>query len=188
MPEETSPRPESGAPPRKPAIVAVALAVAFAVAVAVIGLTSGGSAEEPAPEGSLALVPVPAPEAGSEACRTLLAASPQELPSGGEMLTRRELAEPAPHATAAWGGHGAADPVVLRCGLDRPPELTPTSQLRVVNGVQWLPVPGPGKATWYTVDRGAYVALTVPDPAGTGPLQQLSRTIGETLPHVQPTF
>ncbi len=85
----------------------------------------------------------------------------------------------------AWG---APNPVVLRCGLDRPPELTRDASLRVVNGVRWLHVPGQGSATWYAVDRPVYAALTVPADAGTGPLQQMSDTLADTLPETPLRF
>ena len=103
------------------------------------------------------------------------------LPSGTDMLPRRELAAPAPLATVAWGD-AKHDPVVLRCGLERPGELTPTSQLRVISDVQWLQVPGSGSSTWFVVDRAVYVALTVPYDAGTGPLQDVSTTVRDLLP------
>jgi hypothetical protein len=157
-------------------VTATALAVALAVAVAVFALTKGS--ETPS-AGPLPLVPVPAPTAGSPACKTLLGAVPTELTSNGKQLPVRALAEPAPPATVAWGEE---DPLVLRCGLGRPPELTPTAALRLVNGVQWLQVPGEGASTWYVVDREVYSALTVPDSAGTGPLQQISDTVAAKLP------
>ncbi|HEY3467049.1 MAG TPA: DUF3515 domain-containing protein [Amycolatopsis sp.] len=167
---------DTGAPPKVVLVTAAALAVALAVAVAVFALTqpSADSASDPLP-----LVPVPAPAAGSPACTTLLAAVPTELTSNGKAVKVRALANPAPPATVAWGEQ---DPLVLRCGLDRPPELTPTASLRLVNGVQWLQVPGDGASTWYVVDREVYAALTVPDSAGTGPLQQLSDTVAAKLP------
>jgi hypothetical protein len=71
--------------------------------------------------------------------------------------------------------------VVLRCGLARPPELTATSELRLISGVNWLPVPGDGASTWYLVDKRVFVALTVPGTAGTGPLQQISETVSKAL-------
>ncbi|WP_410606172.1 DUF3515 domain-containing protein [Amycolatopsis sp. lyj-109] len=166
---------DTGAPPRVVLVTATALAVALAVAVAVFALT------RPAPSdsaGPLPLVPVPAPFAGSPDCATLLGAVPSELTSNGTALKVRELAAPAPPATVAWG---TDDPLVLRCGLNRPPELTPTAQLRLVNKVQWLQVPGEGASTWYVVDRDVYAALTVPDSAGTGPLQQISDTVAAKL-------
>ncbi|WP_307832040.1 DUF3515 domain-containing protein [Prauserella cavernicola] len=158
-------------------VVAAVLAAALAAVVAVLGLTSSGE-EEPG-TGPLPLVSIPAPKSGSADCRSLIEAAPAELESSGETLERRELAEPAPPATVAWG---EGDPVVLRCGLDRPPELSPTSSLRQINGVQWLDVPGEGAATWYVVDRATYLALTVPAGSGTGPLQQISDTVAGALP------
>ncbi|MDX3189471.1 DUF3515 domain-containing protein [Streptomyces sp. MN03-5084-2B] len=166
---------DTGAPPRVVLVTAAALAVALAVAVAVFALTRPSPADTAGP---LPLVPVPAPASGSPGCTTLLGAIPAELTSNGTQLKLRELASPAPPATVAWG---SGDPVVLRCGLDRPPELTPTAQLRLVNKVQWLQVPGEGVSTWYVVDREVYAALTVPDSAGTGPLQEISDTVAAKL-------
>lgn len=167
---------DTGAPPRVVLVTAAALAVALAVAVAVFALTKGS---EPPETGPLALVPVPAPAAGSPACTALLGAAPAELTSNGTRLKLRDLATPAPPATMAWG---EPDALVLRCGLNRPPELTPSAQLRLVNQVQWLQVPGDGASTWYVVDREVYAALTVPDSAGTGPLQEISDAVAAKLP------
>jgi hypothetical protein len=158
-------------------ILAAVLAVALAVGVAVLSIVNRGQQGQPG-NGPLALVPVPASQADSPECAALVPALPAQLISNGATLNRREIAEPAPPATVAWG---APDAIVLRCGLDRPPELTQTAQLRVVSGVQWLPVEGQGTSTWYVVDRNVYVGLTVPDSAGTGPLQQVSDTVAATL-------
>ncbi|WP_216209024.1 DUF3515 domain-containing protein [Amycolatopsis aidingensis] len=183
---------ESGAPPRALIVVATVLAVALAVGVALFALLGPGEqdpAEQPDPAtGPLALVPVPAPDAGSPACGKLIGAAPGALTSAGDTLPRRDLAEPAPQATTAWGAGGSDEAVVLRCGLERPPELTRTSNLRVINEVQWLHVPGQGSATWYVVDREVYVALTVPEQAGTGPLQEISDLVDRTLPQVPLRF
>ncbi|MBE1497835.1 hypothetical protein H4696_004935 [Amycolatopsis lexingtonensis] len=170
------PESDTGAPPKVVLVTAAALAVALAVAVAVFALTQRSASDTAGP---LPLVPVPAPAAGSPGCTTLLGAVPTELTSNGASLKVRALADPAPPATVAWG---TTDPLVLRCGLDRPPELTPTAALRLVNKVQWLQVPGEGASTWYVVDREVYAALTVPDSAGTGPLQQISDTVAAKLP------
>lgn len=183
---------DTGAPPRKVLIAAVALAVALVAGVGAVGLfgrdagsDAAGDAQAGGDVGPLPLVSIPAPEAGSDACHRLLEAVPGELTSSGERLERRELAEPAPPATAAWGRD---NPVVLRCGLDRPPELKRTSSLRQINGVQWLHVPdksGPS-ATWYVVDRPVHLALTVPEGTGTGPLQRISDLADEHLKQVSP--
>lgn len=167
---------QTGAPPRRLIILAAVVAVAFAVVVAVLAVLNRPS-DQPE-DGPLALVPVPASQAGSPECAALVPALPAQLVSNGATLNHRQLAEPAPPATVAWG---APDAIVLRCGLDRPPELTQTAQLRVVSGVQWLPVEGQGASTWYVVDRNVYIGLTVPDSAGTGPLQTISDTVAATL-------
>ncbi|PXY27058.1 DUF3515 domain-containing protein [Prauserella muralis] len=169
---------ETGAPPRALIIAAAVLAVALAAAVAVLGLLSSSGEDSPDEPGPLPLVSIPAPQADSRTCAALIDAAPAELESAGRQLQRRELAKPAPPATLAWG---LDNPVVLRCGLDRPPELTRTSSLRQINGVRWLEVPGEGSSTWYVVDRPVYAALTVPADAGTGPLQQISDTVAATL-------
>jgi hypothetical protein len=173
---------DTGAPPRGLIIIATVIAVALAAGVAVFGLTAGKSEDVTA--GPLPLVPVPAPQAGNPLCATLIAGIPTELTSNGEKLGVRELAAPAPPSTVAWGD---TDPVVLRCGLDAPPELTPTAQLRVIDGVQWLQVQGEGSATWFVVDRAVYTALTVPDTSGTGPLQEISAAVAK-LPAVPLRF
>ncbi|MCU1686468.1 MAG: hypothetical protein JWQ81_7207 [Amycolatopsis sp.] len=169
---------ETGAPPRLLIIVAAVLVVGLAVGVAIFGIKAS-SIGNTAPDGQLALVPVPAPHSGEAPCRTLIDAVPSSLTSNGAQLTVRDLATPAPPSTVAWG---EGDPIVLRCGLDKPPELTPSAQLRLVNGVQWLQVTGEGAATWYIVDRDVYTALTVPDNAGTGPLQEISDVVAAKLP------
>ncbi|XVS63271.1 DUF3515 domain-containing protein [Actinosynnema sp. CA-299493] len=169
--------------PRPLLVVALGLTALLVAGVAAAGLLLGG--DDPADPsaghaGPVALVPVPAPEAESAECAALLGALPAQLVSSGVTLPRRELATPAPVGALAWGD-AEHEPVVLRCGLDRPGDLTPTSQLRVISDVQWLEVAEGGSATWYVVDRPVYVALTVPSDAGTGPLQDISATVRDTL-------
>jgi hypothetical protein len=131
-------------------------------------------------------VPVAAPQAGSAWCAALARALPATLANGNTPLHRRPLAAPAPLAAAAWGAGDS--PVVLRCGLERPQELTSTSELLDVSGVRWFEVTGNGAATWYAVDRAAVVALTLPQSGGnTGPIQDVSAAISATMPAV-PVF
>jgi hypothetical protein len=168
----------------RPLLAAVSLAVLLAIGVAALGLVLGtGNQTEDVPgrTGPLALVSIDAPSAGSPECASLVEKVPVGLPSGKDMLPRREIATPAPPAAVAWGD-ARHDPVVLRCGLPRPAELSATSQLRVISDVQWLQLPGSGSSTWVIVDRPVYVALTVPDDAGTGPLQDMSTTVRDLLP------
>lgn len=174
--------------------VAAGLAVVLAVGVVVVGLVLGSGSEagtSPDPTrttdttaprtGPLALVAVDAPGATSPECASLTEALPPEITSNGKPLTRLDLAEPAPQAAAAWSGE-RGEPVVLRCGLGQPAELTPTAQLRQIDKVTWLPVEGDGAATWYTVDRAVFIALTVPEGTGTGALQTISELVAEVLP------
>ncbi|HZE01709.1 MAG TPA: DUF3515 domain-containing protein [Pseudonocardiaceae bacterium] len=129
--------------------------------------------------GPLGLAVVRAPSANSTNCARLLAALPETL-DGGDAgpLQRRSLATPAPAGAAGWG----EPPVVLRCGLDRPVELTATSRLLDVSGVQFLELVGSGTGTWVAVDRPVYVVVALPPTSGSGPLQQLAAVIANTLP------
>lgn len=176
--------------------VAAVLVALLAAGVVVVGLVLSGdeSTDRTAPPGSatssatsaaprtgpVALVPVEAPAARSTSCASLVKTLPKTLLDNGKPLRRLPIAEPAPPASAAWGG-ARGEPVVLRCGLGRPDELTPTAQLREISGVRWLPVEGAGARTWYVVDRLVYVALTVPAGSGTGPLQDISRAVAGAL-------
>ncbi|MFB9908024.1 DUF3515 domain-containing protein [Allokutzneria oryzae] len=188
-------KPTDNAFPRPLVILAVGLPVLLAIAVGVIGLLSG-PADEAERElqarreqeisaarrtGPLPLPPVSAPGSASPECRAVLDGLPAELTSNSEKLARRQIAEPAPAATVAWGSP-KVDPVVLRCGLDRPNELTRTSPLLIVGGVTWLEIAEPGVSTWVAVDRPVYVVLTIPQDAGTGPLQEVSATVARALP------
>lgn len=186
-----------GTPPASPfpralILTMVVLAGLLVVGVGTIGVLFGGSTPTTAPStadttdrtGPLAVVPVPAPAQDSPDCTALVGALPSSLVSGSQTLTRRELRRPAPAATVAWG-NPQTDPIVLRCGLERPAELTPTAQLLDVSGVRWLQIPGSGSTTWLVVDRAVYVALTESTDAGTGPLQDISAAVRATLPAKQ---
>jgi hypothetical protein len=168
----------SGAVDRPRVVVAAGLAVLLIAGVIIASLVFGSRGQSTAPPRPVALVAVPAPSAGSPDCAGLIRDLPANMQSGSTVLARAQLAEPAPPAAAAWAAENV-EPVVLRCGLDRPAELTPTTQTRAVSGVQWLPIEGQGATTWYTVDRAVFVALTVPATAGTGPLQEISALIAK---------
>jgi hypothetical protein len=173
--------------PRGAVIAASVLVGLLLAGVIVLAVVNGGSdTAAPAPSttstpapGPVALVPVDAPDATGADCVKLVKALPRTLVSDGKPLGRAEIAEPAPKGAVAWGRSDA--PVVLRCGLSRPPELTRTSPLRVISHVQWLPVNGDDAITWYAVDRGVTVALTIPEETGTGPIQDVSATVATAL-------
>lgn len=190
--------PDTRRRPSVPVLVALALPLLLLVAVAAVGIvgrvqgvdragfggTGGTGPTAAAPEtGPLTVVPVDAPDASGPECTALLAALPAELPAAGGVLPRRPLADPAPAGTRAWAA--APRPAVLRCGLTRPAELTPTSALLEVNGVRWLQlddgVPDPVIVSYVAVDRPVYVVLTAPTAAGTGPLQTVADVLRQTM-------
>jgi Protein of unknown function (DUF3515) len=178
---DTSSTADTG-PPRAVLIVAVALAV---VAIGVILIIA---ATRQAPPPPVALPAAPAPHATDAACRALADTLPQRL---GD-YQRAPLAQPAPQGAAAWRAGSAGEPVVLRCGLDRPADFVVGSPIQIVDRVQWFEVAsgeqsaGPPSAdadrsTWYTVDRPVYVALTLPSGSGPTPIQQLSEVIDHSM-------
>jgi Protein of unknown function (DUF3515) len=160
--------------PRWPLAIALALAGAL-----VVGVLIAAAVVRNQTLGPLGLAALPAPSAGSAGCTRLLAALPEKL-DGGEMgaLERRRLAAPVPAGAAGWG----EPPVVLRCGLHRPAELTATSRLLDVSGVQFLEIANPDMSTWVAVDRPVYVLVALPPTSGSGPLQQIATVIANTLP------
>jgi len=163
-------------PPRAVIIAAVALAV---VAIGVILVVAAHRQGPPQP---VVLPAVPAPQADSPACRALGRALPQQL---GD-YRRAPVARPAPDGAAVWRADPRGEPVVLRCGLDRPADFVVGSPIQVVDRVQWFEAADEaqsvgGRSTWYTVDRPVYVALTLPPGSGPTPIQEVSELIDRTV-------
>jgi hypothetical protein len=160
------------------------LIAAVVLAVVAIGVILAIAATRQAPPPPVALPAAPAPRAGDAACRALADALPQRL---GD-YQRAPLMQPAPEGAAAWRAGSDGEPVVLRCGLDRPGEFVVGSPIQVVDRVQWFQVSAgqqsagdAGRSTWYAVDRPVYVALTLPSGSGPTPIQQLSNVIDRTM-------
>jgi hypothetical protein len=101
-------------------------------------------------------VPTAAPSA-TTACRRLISALPDQLDAPHGNLHRRET-EPTSARTAAYGD----PPVVLRCGVARPPGYQPGGQTVGVNGVTWFQRIGSHRVTWTAVGRPVRVQLRVP--------------------------
>lgn len=162
------------APPRALFIAALLIAV---VAISAILAVAAARRTTGAP---VAIAAVPAPQAQSGECRALLATLPGEL---GD-LRRAAAAQPVPDAAAAWRADG--EPVILRCGVQRPAEFVTGVPLQLVDGVQWLRLEDPdtARSTWVAVDRPVYVALTLPDGSGPTPIQVLSEVISRTMPTI----
>lgn len=179
-------------PPRAVLIAAVVVAVGAVVALLVaVAVMQRSPAQKP-----VAVTGIPAPQADSPACRSLVEALPEQL---GE-YRRAQLVEPAPPGAAAWQpGQIDGEALILRCGLERPAEFVTGAPLQVVDAVQWFRVgeagvgeagvedsAGQERSTWFAVDRPVYVALTLPRDSGPTPIQALSKTIAETLPAQTP--
>lgn len=167
---------ESGGPPRAAMIAALVLAVATIGAILVLAATRHPR-QQP-----VTLPAVAAPHAASPACKALIDALPEQLGS----FRRAEIAQPAPESAGAWRSVNNAEPVIMRCGLERPDEFVVGSPIQVVDTVQWFRVgdrgsTDAGTTTWYTVDRPVYVALTLPTGSGPVPIQDLSRIIDRII-------
>jgi hypothetical protein len=171
-------------PPRALMIAAIVVAVG-----AIIGILVFAARRQAPPEQRpVAIASVPAPKADSAECRGLLDALPDEF---GD-FRRAAAADPAPAGAAAWRATPDGEPVILRCGLDRPAEFVVGSPLQVVDAVQWFRVgeagagnasaADQGRSTWFAVDRPVYVALTLPQGSGPTPIQELSDVIAKSLP------
>jgi hypothetical protein len=162
----------SDGPPRALLIAAIVVAAGAIIAILVLAVQR----QPPPSQQAVVIASVPAPKADSAECRTLLGALPDRL---GD-YRRAPAAQPAPPGAAAWKSD--AEPVVLRCGLDRPADFVVGSPLQVVDAVQWFEVADQGRSTWFAVDRSVYVALTLPQGSGPTPIQEISDIIAKALP------
>lgn len=166
-------------------VLAVIIPLVMLAVVLVMVRSVGDEANQAAASEPVAAVPLPSPGAGSEECAALVEALPESLGEAGRVA----LVEPAPEGTAAYRMPDA-EPVIVRCGLPAPPTFTVGVALQEVNGVQWFNEPDPDPAvtasTWVAVDRPQFVAVTLPEGSGTGPIQDLSDALTETLEAVEP--
>jgi hypothetical protein len=159
-------------PPRALLIAAIVVAAGAIIGVLVVAaLRQSSPGQQP-----VAIASVPAPKGDSAECQKLLDALPDRL---GD-YRRARAAEPAPPGAAAWTADG--EPVILRCGLDRPAEFVVGSPIQVVDAVQWFELADQGRSTWFAVDRPVYVALTLPQGSGPTPIQLISDVIAKSLP------
>ncbi|KXP13481.1 hypothetical protein AXK57_04635 [Tsukamurella pulmonis] len=168
---------------RSPAFLATAVALPVAVVVCfiaflVLAQQKQGDARNAAEAGHLKSIAAPA--SGEAACATVLGALPADL----DGYRRTDDSEPG--GFARWSSEKAGA-VEVRCGTERPAELTATAKLQIINGVQWLqatPAGAPaadGGSYWTAVDHRPYVTVWVPDGAGTSAVQATSDAIREHL-------
>jgi hypothetical protein len=150
----------------------VAVIVAFALA-------RGARTGRPAATSSGPLPPItvsapPADAAADAPCAQVLSALPVQL---GPLEPRVVHAEPDSPNVVAWG-----DPaVVLRCGVPRPSDFVPTSDVYNVGGVYWLAVKRKSAVVWTVIDRAVYVEVTIPRKQAFQPLPQLGQAITTKL-------
>ena len=120
--------------------------------------------------GGLSAVEVPVP-VSSGAIGAICRAIEPTLPKQIDGMDRRKTS-PRTDRTAAWG----EPPVIMRCGVERPQALKRTSQLNTVNGVDWLVEERDGGHVFTSINRAAYIEITVPaghDPQ-VGPLVDIA--------------
>lgn len=154
-------------------------------AFALAHFTGSGGPAAPRSTGPPPALSFPAPpQAGAQsaACAKMLAGLPVTLRG----LTPRVVhTRPDTPFVVAWG-----DPaVVLRCGVARPAALKPGSGAQFILGGNpagpYYDVQRSGDANvWTTVDRAAYISVTVPTQYAADPLPTLSRVIAKALPPV----
>jgi hypothetical protein len=159
-------------PPRALLIAAIVVAAGAIIGILVVAVLR----QSPPGQQPVAIASVPAPKGDGAECRALLGALPDQM---GD-YRRAPAAQPAPQGAAAWTAGG--EPIILRCGLERPAEFVVGSPLQVVDAVQWFELTDQGRSTWFAVDRAVYVALTLPQGSGPTPIQEISGVIAKSLP------
>jgi hypothetical protein len=119
--------------------------------------------------------PPPASPPEAQGCAKLYDALPAQLDGHPRRATERKSRQ-----VAAWGD----PPIIMRCGVDPPRAYQPTSQLSVVNGVDWLPEKLSNGYLFTTIGRTPGVALAVPADHSpeVDPLVDLSTVVGQTIP------
>jgi hypothetical protein len=156
----------------------VAVLVALAVnRGAVPAPNSAPPSATPAALGPVTVAPPPSSVAAARGCPAVISRLPVVL----DGRHSRPAVSASPYV-AAWG----EPPIVLRCGVPRPPAFVRTSELSVVNGVQWLPERQPGGVRWTVVDREVYVEALVPAGATSTSVVDLSAAISQALPAHRP--
>jgi hypothetical protein len=115
---------------------------------------------------------------GSEVdCKALYADAPSKVAGQDSILVEDDTA-------IAWG----APPIVLRCGVEKPTALTPTSACYPVGDVDWFSETTNDGYLFTTVGRAFYVSVEVPkdyDPASDA-LADVATAIEKHDPSVQP--
>ncbi|MBT0565429.1 DUF3515 domain-containing protein [Williamsia sp. CHRR-6] len=158
--------------PRSAALIATVVAIPVVVIVAFIVF----AAARPDPsDPALPLPTITAPQSTEPACAKLIAALPRTFAGFAARTETDGLIE--------WREQGSGTgPLQLKCGVQRPNDLAPTSALLTVNAVQWFSRSSTAPGTlWFAVDHRPYVALWIPDNAGNGPITDITDVIDTVL-------
>ncbi|MBC7633902.1 DUF3515 family protein [Aeromicrobium sp.] len=101
--------------------------------------------------GGLAVDTYPTTPGTKVDCKALFADGPQKVAGQDQVFVHDENA-------SAWG-----DPaIVLRCGVDKPDGLTPSSQCNTVRGIDWLADTTADGYLFTTIGRKFFVSVEVP--------------------------
>jgi hypothetical protein len=110
-------------------------------------------------------------------CKALFADVPQHVAEQGRLNVPGQVA-------AAWG-----DPaIILRCGVEKPAALTPSSQCFDVSGVGWLAESTADGYLFTSIGRTFHVSVEVPktyDPAADA-LADLATSVKKHDPEEEP--
>lgn len=163
-------------PRLSPALIATLVAIP---AMVIVGFITFAALR---PEPTTPIEDYASGEPSAAECATLVDALPQTFDGFGDKQVEG--------TTVTWPSDGDTDPVTLRCGISRPDGLSPTSNLQVINPVQWFitdTVEGAGQA-YVCVDHRPYVAMWIPENAGNAPITDVSAVIDRTLPRAPLDF
>jgi hypothetical protein len=184
---------EEKAPPRasrRAALIATAVALPLTVLLA-LALTAGrqsktSSSSPSTPAAALSVAASTVPAAAQAPCEKVS----EKLPVTLAGLAPRAVY--GPPFVVAWGSPS----VVYRCGVARPSGLTPGSGDEVIDTgtgagrtVEWFPVKGKNQTVWTSIDRAAYIEVTVPASVQGGEvISALSGYIASALPAICQAF
>lgn len=141
--------------------------------MAFVGLVLGGCLGG----GTVQVDTYPTTKSSALDCAALLADLPASVAGQPRRLVEGRVA-------GAWGD----PPIVLRCGVEKPVTLKPTSPCDEVNGVGWLAERQSDGYLFTTIGRKHYVSLEVPsnyEPAGDA-LADVAELIARHLPVTRP--
>jgi hypothetical protein len=162
--------------------VTVPLVLLVGLLLGLSGLGQPSAGHSPSPGAPLPTLTVSAPARSDAAtvstCAQVISALPLRLQGQALRLT---VSRPPSPSIVAWG-----DPaIVLRCGVAKPPELTPqlaSSLFQVNHSVTVLPKKRSGATVFTVVDRVVYIDVTVPSSYRQPPLGPIADAIASVLP------